>query len=153
MPADRIAFHNLIAVYTTQCSRVTGVTRVNGSQISDLDCHGAGSARVTSVTEVSLGPGGHMKQSCGDRRSVTEKIQKEHADAACSYAATRSRPEVVGETDAGLSDTSAPAEWHALFEERAAIREFEGGFSRAEAERLALAETTAALGPKPEADT
>lgn len=40
-------------------------------------------------------------------------------------------------------------DWFAHFEERAAIREFEGGFDRAEAERLALDETIAALGPQP----
>lgn len=39
--------------------------------------------------------------------------------------------------------------WFAHFEERAAIREYEGGFDRAEAERLALEETIAALGPQP----
>lgn len=37
----------------------------------------------------------------------------------------------------------------AHFEERAAIREYEGGFARAEAERLALDETIATLGPQP----
>lgn len=39
-------------------------------------------------------------------------------------------------------------DWFAHFEERAAIREFEGGYDRAEAERLALDETVAALGPQ-----
>ncbi|MGU3284965.1 hypothetical protein [Methylobacterium mesophilicum] len=40
-------------------------------------------------------------------------------------------------------------DWFAHLEERAAIREFEGGFSRAEAEHLALEETITAIGPRP----
>lgn len=40
-------------------------------------------------------------------------------------------------------------DWLAYYEERAAIREFEGGYDRAEAERLALEETITTLGPRP----
>jgi hypothetical protein len=37
----------------------------------------------------------------------------------------------------------------AYFDERAGIREFDGGLSRAEAEQLAAKETIEALGPRP----
>jgi hypothetical protein len=40
-------------------------------------------------------------------------------------------------------------DWQAYFDERAGIREFDGGLPRAEAERLAAEETVAALGPRP----
>ena len=49
--------------------------------------------------------------------------------------------------------TSAPLarleDWQAYFDERAAIREFDGGFPRHEAERLAREEVTALFGPEP----
>ena len=48
---------------------------------------------------------------------------------------------------------SSPAldreDWQAHFDERAGIREFDGGFPRAEAERLAREDTIAVLGPEP----
>jgi hypothetical protein len=40
-------------------------------------------------------------------------------------------------------------EWQAHFDERAGIREFDGGMPRADAEALALQDTIAALGPCP----
>ena len=42
------------------------------------------------------------------------------------------------------------ADWQAMFDERAGIREFDGGFPRAEAERLAQEDTIAVLGPEPD---
>lgn len=50
----------------------------------------------------------------------------------------------------GSPEATVLADWLAYYEERAAIREYEGGFDRAEAERLALDEAVAALGPKSE---
>jgi hypothetical protein len=48
---------------------------------------------------------------------------------------------------------TAPAisrnDWQAHFDERAGIREFDGGLPRHEAERLAREEVTAVLGPEP----
>lgn len=52
-------------------------------------------------------------------------------------------------TERVTADGGEPEDWFAHFEERAAIREYEGGFDRAEAERLALDDTVAALGPRP----
>ena len=40
-------------------------------------------------------------------------------------------------------DSWEAADWQALFQERAAIREYEGGFARSEAERLAFDDTVA----------
>ena len=54
-------------------------------------------------------------------------------------------------TVSGLNDSpqvfASAADWLDVFEERAAIREYEGGFNRPEAERLAWTETVNALGP------
>jgi hypothetical protein len=41
------------------------------------------------------------------------------------------------------------ADWDAYFDERAGVREFEGGLPRYEAERLATDDTVGALGPRP----
>ena len=41
------------------------------------------------------------------------------------------------------------ADWLDHYEERAAIREFDGGLPQPEAERLAQADTVTALGPRP----
>ena len=40
-------------------------------------------------------------------------------------------------------DSWGPADWQGYFEERAAIREYDGGFARSEAERLAFADMVA----------
>src|SRR5215203_2128769 len=42
-------------------------------------------------------------------------------------------------------------DWQAHYEERAAIRQFDGELPKREAEALAFNETTAALGPRPNA--
>jgi len=42
-------------------------------------------------------------------------------------------------------------DWQAHYEERAAIRQFDGELPKREAEALAFNETTAALGPRPKA--
>lgn len=54
-------------------------------------------------------------------------------------------PPVPHQIDTGTQEM----DWQAFFDERAGIREFEGGLVRAEAERLAYADTVAALGPRP----
>lgn len=54
-------------------------------------------------------------------------------------------PRVPRQNDAGTQEM----DWQAFFDERAGIREFDGGLDQAEAERLAHADTVAALGPKP----
>jgi hypothetical protein len=50
-----------------------------------------------------------------------------------------------------MADLVPASDWVEYFEERAAIREYEGGFSRSVAERLAWADTIAALGTPPRA--
>jgi hypothetical protein len=47
------------------------------------------------------------------------------------------------------STPSDPADWQAYFDERAAIREFDGEMTRSDAEALALQDTIAALGSRP----
>jgi hypothetical protein len=42
-----------------------------------------------------------------------------------------------------------PEDWHAMFDERAAIREYDGGLCREDAEVLARQDTIAVLGPCP----
>jgi hypothetical protein len=65
------------------------------------------------------------------------------------------RPEAP-QTLAGLAtlagqnaENNDPADWQAYFDERAAVREFDGEMPRHEAEALALQDTIAALGPRP----
>jgi hypothetical protein len=59
----------------------------------------------------------------------------------------------AGSTGTNGTIGTAPAisrdDWQAYFDERAGIREFDGGLPRPEAERLAREDVTAALGPEP----
>jgi hypothetical protein len=71
-------------------------------------------------------------------------------------AVSANRPQTEADSGSiGTNDTNGTAsaislaDWQAYFDERAGIREFDGGLSRLQAERLALPETAAALGPKP----
>jgi hypothetical protein len=70
----------------------------------------------------------------------------ENGDGDKRYTSQGVTAGVAGGVTAPVND---PEGWFAHFEERAAIREFEGGFDRAEAEKLALEETIAALGLQP----
>jgi hypothetical protein len=54
--------------------------------------------------------------------------------------------DVVAVPEAAVVDAE---DWQAHFEERAAIRQFDGGFTRAQAQSLALEDTLARLGPRP----
>ncbi|NAZ38160.1 hypothetical protein [Rubellimicrobium sp. CFH 75288] len=62
------------------------------------------------------------------------------------------RPESAGHEDraAGTGMYAASSDARDAFEERAAIREFDGGQAQAEAERAALGEVAAAFGIAPE---
>jgi hypothetical protein len=50
-----------------------------------------------------------------------------------------------------ISQNFSADDWQAYFDERAGIREFDGEMPRSEAERLAVEDTIAALGPRPRA--
>ncbi|MCJ2068461.1 hypothetical protein MKK75_06515 [Methylobacterium sp. J-030] len=120
---------------------------------------------VTGVTPAVTPP----EDAVLHRRLHLERSEKPQTNQRCNTVApvTPSKLEggldrytddgdTAGVTDRSKSGLQAEAEaqrdredWFAHFEERAAIREFEGGFARAEAERLALDETIAALGPQP----
>lgn len=58
--------------------------------------------------------------------------------------------DITGLMTAGvIAADGAAVDWFSHFEERAAILEYDGGLSRIKAERLALADTVAVLGPMP----
>ncbi|WP_419829849.1 hypothetical protein [Methylobacterium sp.] len=114
--------------------------------------------RVTRVTRVTE-PASHTLSHVAVTRSEPEKDQQNQRVTRVTRV-TRAKSEgddfchtspgvteVVTERVTGPGNVSE--DWFAHFEERAAIREYEGGFDRAEAERLALEETVAALGPHP----
>jgi len=111
--------------------------------------------RVTRVTD----PTGHTLSHVAVTRSAPEKHQQNQSVTRVTRV-TRAEPagrdfrhtspgvtEVV--TDRVTASGNDQADWFAHFEEGAAIREYEGGLDRAEAERLALAKTIATLGPQP----
>src|SRR5687768_4848038 len=82
-------------------------------------------------------------------------VQKDGLPCANS-AVSANRPRVEpGSRSIGTNDTNGTAPaislagWDAYFDERAGVREFEGGLPRSEAERLATDDTVAALGPRP----
>jgi hypothetical protein len=54
--------------------------------------------------------------------------------------------DALAERDAGaMTPDQLPADWHLLWDERAAIREYDGGLPRERAEALALAEIIALM--------
>ncbi|MEG9526000.1 MAG: hypothetical protein MIL41_09520 [Hyphomicrobiales bacterium] len=152
MPADRAAFRKLVSEHTIPKTRVTCVTRVTANKISDLAGHIADAERVTCVTEapleaVSLPPRDRFKQEC-----VTRKNNNKQTLTYLGHAVTRSRTESGREKKGlfcGAPQAAVLIDWLSYYEERAAIREYEGGLDRAEAEGLALNEAVAALGPVP----
>lgn len=110
---------------------VTGVTARGGNTPSHLRVTPFGrekdqqNQRVTPVT-----PRHTLKKAGGEKRHTS--------------------PGVTGGVTAGVTAAGVdPDDWLAHYEERAAIREFEGGYDRDEAERLALEETITTLGPRP----
>ncbi|MCJ2069750.1 hypothetical protein MKK75_13280 [Methylobacterium sp. J-030] len=114
--------------------------------------------RVTRVTRVAE-PVGHTLSHIAVTRSAPEKGQQnQRVTPVTRVTPTKLEGGDFRHTSPGVTAVvtervtgsgNDPADWFAHFEERAAIREFEGGFARAEAERLALDETIAALGPQP----
>ncbi|MCJ2014537.1 hypothetical protein [Methylobacterium sp. J-076] len=114
--------------------------------------------RVTCVTRVT-GADGHALSHVGVTHSASQKAEQNQSvthvtrvtpakmEVGVSCHASSRVTEVV--TARVMTCDAEFADWIAHFEERAAIREFEGGFDRAEAERLALSETISALGPQP----
>lgn len=151
MPADRIAFRDLVSVHTTPKVDVTGVTSVTESKINDLAGHTACAVRVTRVTEPVRGGDGHRPCDPRERSCVAKKPEERQLLNSSGHTVTRSHPKIWSEEKRRPTrpDMSALTDWLAHFEERAAIREYEGGLGRAEAERLALDEAVATLGPMP----
>ena len=107
--------------------------------------------RVTRVTEAD----GHTPSHVGVTRFAPEKDQQNQSVTRVTRV-TPAKIEVgvLRHTSPGVTERVTARDidsndWIAHFEERAAIREYEGGLARAEAERLALEETIAALGAQP----
>jgi hypothetical protein len=155
MRVDRAAFRKLVAVHVNPKTRVTCVTRVAANRINGLAGHSASAACVTCVTEAPVKALSHKLRDHCEQECVTGKIDKEERLTYSSHAVTRSRTKIVGEKKGlvdGSPEAAVLADWLACYEERAAIREYEGGFARGEAERLSLDETVSMFGPKPEAE-
>ena len=84
-------------------------------------------------------------------RALAAKDGLACANSAVSANSSRIEASVGSIATIGTIGT-APAismeDWEAYFDERAGIREFDGGLPRPEAERLAREDVTAALGPE-----
>ena len=74
---------------------------------------------------------------------VCEKSEPEPTESFVGAPCGSGHEEQPAPTPPDLS----PDDWWAFYDERAAIREFDGKTPRAEAEALALQDTAAALGP------
>lgn len=120
--------------------------------------HSSPEKRVTRVTRVT-DAASHTLSHVGVTRSAPEKDQR-------NQSVTRVTRVTPSKTEIGVSCHTSqgvtpcvtervtvrgidPDDWFTHFEERAAIREYEGGFDRPEAEQLAMDDTVAALGPRP----
>lgn len=141
MPVDLAAFRNLVSVHGSPKNRVTRVTGVTVNKNNDLDCHTVRAERVTCVTGNEVGGVGHAALVTRVTGAVTEEAETNQQVSRSGHAVTRSRTKTIDEAEIIGQAEATPsrdcAEWFARFEERAAIREYEGGFDRAEAERLA----------------
>ena len=133
-PDLRFRLREITKSLSTSEERVTRVTRV-----TEAGRHALSHVAVTrSASEIA-----ERYQSV---TRVTRVTPRETAGGEIRHT-SRGVTEVV--TEHVTAPVADPVDWFAHFEERAAIREYEGGFDRGEAERLALDETIAALGPRP----
>ncbi|MGT2488632.1 hypothetical protein ACU4GA_27325 [Methylobacterium oryzae CBMB20] len=133
-------------MHTMPKTRVTCVTRVTTNEISDLVGHMGDAARVTCVTEAPVEADSHTPRDQFEQECVTKKDMKKQVLTDLGHAVTRSRMEIDLEKKGFLQDSpeaSGLVNWLSYYEERAAIREYDGGFERSEAERLALEDTAA----------
>lgn len=146
MPTNRTAFRKLVSVHTISKTRVTCVTRVTVNKIRDLAGHKADAACVTCVTEAPVEADSHTPRDQFEQGCVTKEDIKKQILTDLGHAVTRSRTEIGLEKKGFLQDSleaSVLVNWLSYYEERAAIREYDGGFDRSEAERLALEDTAA----------
>src|SRR5215204_2319304 len=109
---------------------------------------------VTGVTEAVIGPDHPLPHRLSHPGYGAETLAQQGVTPVTLV--TRRKLKVKGERhtpgevtarwQSGVAASDVPSDWLDHFEERAAIREFEGGFDRPEAERLAWTETIDALG-------
>ncbi|WP_173009375.1 hypothetical protein [Methylobacterium sp. P1-11] len=122
------------------------MTRVTANQISGLAGHMADVACVTCVTEAPVRAGSHPPRDRFEQECVTRKDNNRQILIYLGHAVTRSRTKSGWEKKellGGAPQAVGLIDWLPYYEERAAIREYDGGFDRSEAERLALEDTAA----------
>lgn len=126
-------------------TRVTGVTnkpKSAKSSVSDsygevAPLHGPKVTRVTAIDHVT--PVALVTQNSNDRVTDT-RARDERAHGRFPCAVTRVTPVTRDDERSGGAVELDVASWCALFEERAAFRQYEAGYKRPEAERLAYSE-------------
>jgi hypothetical protein len=153
MPADRAAFRKLVSVHVIPKTRVPCVTRVTANRVNDLADHSASATCVTGVTQAPVETTSYKLRDQNEKERVTGRDKIIELLSYFGHAVTRSRTENdLGKRGAldGSPEAAVLTDWLSYYGERAAIREYEGGFDRAEAERRARDEAVAALGPKSE---
>ena len=118
---------------------VTGVTGVTGR------ANRAGSNVLHLPSHLERAGKAQSDQGVTPRNTPMWKGEREQGPGRCD------KPEAEGVT-AAVTPFSAVVDaedWQAAYDERAAVREFDGEMPRAEAERLAFADTVADLGEPP----
>jgi hypothetical protein len=137
MPAGRFAAW---AGNRTECevSGVTSVTDILNASISAAlgavaEVTLAAESKVTRVTALGVGAGEVTRVT----QPLTPGLSRKPINDHSSNPSSRSNPQKK-ECPASLNVAADPAWWHDFFEERAAIREIDGGRSREDAERLAF---------------
>jgi hypothetical protein len=121
---------------------------------------------VTGVTGVT-GPAGAVGSSVSHLPSHLGRSEKAQSDQGVTPVTPRNTPKWTSEREQGPGRCDNPQpegvtarvtpfwvagdaeDWQAAYDERAAVREFDDGLPRAEAERLAYADTVADLGQPP----
>lgn len=126
---------------------------------SSFSVAGAGVTGVSGVTG-AVTPSGHTPSHLGVTPSEIGKTQQNQRATPVTPCDTleatdeNSRHTLAGVagrvTNGAAAESLVSEDWRAHFEERAAIREYEGGIGRVEAERLAMKDTAATLGPEPQ---
>lgn len=133
-PDIRIRLQEITRSISTGKTGVAGVPSVPGQ-------------RVTRALHPAGTPSGCQKDQLNQRVTpVTPCNTREIEGGAVRYTPKG----VAAGVTAGVAASDVTLDdWLAHFDERAGIMEFDGRLGRAEAERRALSETIAALGPSP----
>lgn len=120
----------------TGVTGVTGSATRGGSSVSHPASHLERAEKALHDQCVTPVTPRHTLRSAGEREQDAERCDKQEAEGVTAPVTPSSA--VVDAQD-----------WQAAYDERAAVREFDGGLTRVEAERLAHADTVAELGEPP----